>query len=180
MSTRRETVLDAAIDLLGTRGSRALTHRAVDEAAGVPAGSSSNYFRTREALLLGIAERLEERDRLDWAARDGAPTDPAALVDALAWFVTRAVGPDRARTRARLALLSEGGATPSVAEAVLRGHHRLRAAATDLATAAGLAAEDAPLLVDYLDGLVVHLLPGGTADPRPGIRRLVGALLAQP
>ena len=41
----------------GTAGLRALTHNRVDERAALPRGSTSNYFRTREALILGIVER---------------------------------------------------------------------------------------------------------------------------
>jgi len=37
--------------VLGESGSRGLTHRAVDSAAKVPPGTTSNYFRTRSALL---------------------------------------------------------------------------------------------------------------------------------
>jgi len=55
---RRETLLDAAIQVLGERGIRALTHRAVDAEAGVAAGSIANYFPTREALLEAIVERV--------------------------------------------------------------------------------------------------------------------------
>ncbi len=51
MGTRRDDLLDAAICVLGESGIRGLTHRAVDAAAGLPAGSASNLFRTRDALL---------------------------------------------------------------------------------------------------------------------------------
>jgi DNA-binding transcriptional regulator YbjK len=37
------------LKLLGTEGLRALTHARVDECAGIPKGSTSNYFRTRAA-----------------------------------------------------------------------------------------------------------------------------------
>ncbi|HEX5290102.1 MAG TPA: TetR family transcriptional regulator, partial [Streptosporangiaceae bacterium] len=46
MPNRRQTLLDAAIQVLGERGIRALTHRAVDAEAGVAAGSAANYFPT--------------------------------------------------------------------------------------------------------------------------------------
>lgn len=62
MSTRREQVLDAAVELLAVRGLRALTHRGVDETAGLPAGSASNHFRTRKALLHGVSAHLVARD----------------------------------------------------------------------------------------------------------------------
>ena len=35
--TRQAEILDAAIETLGTRGMRGLTHRAVDQVAGLPA-----------------------------------------------------------------------------------------------------------------------------------------------
>jgi DNA-binding transcriptional regulator YbjK len=38
-------VLEAAVVLLGTEGLRALAHARVDEQAGLPKGSTSNYFR---------------------------------------------------------------------------------------------------------------------------------------
>lgn len=58
---RRARIADAAIDILGTDGSRGLTHRAVDRRAQLPPGTSANYFPTRAALLEGVAERCFER-----------------------------------------------------------------------------------------------------------------------
>ena len=48
---RRNQILDAAIDILCDDGVGGLTHRQVDSRAGVPAGTTSNYFRTRQSLL---------------------------------------------------------------------------------------------------------------------------------
>jgi AcrR family transcriptional regulator len=59
---RRRDLADAAIEVLGNYGSRMLTHAKVDERAGMPDGTTSYYFRTRNALLLGIASRLDEHD----------------------------------------------------------------------------------------------------------------------
>ncbi|HEY5787928.1 MAG TPA: TetR family transcriptional regulator, partial [Microlunatus sp.] len=47
MASRREILLDAAIRVLGERGIKALTHRAVDVEAGLGVGSTTNYFPTR-------------------------------------------------------------------------------------------------------------------------------------
>ena len=69
---RRDEIADAALSVLGSEGSRGLTHRAVDEAAEIPAGSTSNYFRTREALLEAAARRHLELDM-----------PPAELLEAL-------------------------------------------------------------------------------------------------
>ncbi|MGX4734651.1 TetR/AcrR family transcriptional regulator [Kitasatospora griseola] len=58
---RRATLLDAAIEVLAEEGARGLTFRAVDQRAAVPAGTASNYFANRDALLTQCAERVYER-----------------------------------------------------------------------------------------------------------------------
>lgn len=181
MATKREQVLDAAIEVLGTGGSRALTHRAVDQAADLPPGSASNYFRTREALLCGIAERLEQRDHTDWEAlnRTLGPATVEHLIDGLAMFVTHATTTDRLRTQARLALFGESQAMPALQESVQRGHRRLRAWAVEMAASVGLTAADTGILVDYVDGAVIHRLTGAETGkhPRRSLDRLTRALL---
>src|ERR1700748_3081833 len=47
---------------------RGLTHRAVDRAAGLPPGTTSNYARTREALLRLALARIAELDLAEGAA----------------------------------------------------------------------------------------------------------------
>ncbi|MEW2633899.1 TetR family transcriptional regulator [Streptomyces sp. NPDC048389] len=59
---RAELIADTALALLAERGMRGLTHRAVDEAAGLPQGSTSNHARTRQALLEAAVRRLAERE----------------------------------------------------------------------------------------------------------------------
>ncbi|MCX4824814.1 TetR family transcriptional regulator [Streptomyces sp. NBC_01142] len=61
-TSRAELIADAALTLLAERGMRGLTHRAVDEAAGLPQGSTSNYARTRQALLEAAVRRQAERE----------------------------------------------------------------------------------------------------------------------
>ncbi|MFC4059194.1 TetR/AcrR family transcriptional regulator [Planomonospora corallina] len=57
---RRRALTDAAIGLLASSGVHGLTHRAVEKAAGLPPGTASNYFRSREELLVATAERIAE------------------------------------------------------------------------------------------------------------------------
>ncbi|MDI3403973.1 TetR/AcrR family transcriptional regulator [Streptomyces cavernicola] len=58
---RRTALLDAAIEVLAQEGSRGLTLRAVDKAAGVPTGTTTNYFANRAELLRQIMGRTKER-----------------------------------------------------------------------------------------------------------------------
>ncbi|GAA3156018.1 TetR/AcrR family transcriptional regulator [Planomonospora alba] len=78
-SQRAELVAETAITLLAERGMRGLTHRAVDEAAGLPPGSTSNLARTRSALLELALARLVELETEHFAASaaglPGAPPD---------------------------------------------------------------------------------------------------------
>ncbi|MGX7730300.1 TetR/AcrR family transcriptional regulator [Rhodococcus sp. 2H158] len=182
MTDKRAAVLDAAIDLLGREGLRGLTHRGADAAAGVPAGSTSNYFRTRRALLEGVLDRLVERDRADVAVLGGGnlPRTEEELVEMLAGYVMFATGPDAVRTRARFALFVEATASPSLRRSVQRRRDELRG--MGLAVLAALGSSDpvagARVLTDHLDGMILHRLTSDDADldPRDDLRRMVRAL----
>ncbi|MFC7719614.1 hypothetical protein [Nonomuraea recticatena] len=75
---RSETVAEAAITLLAERGMRGLTHRAVDELAGLPSGSTSNLARTRAALLELTLLRLTELEEYAFAPAIEAGGFPAS------------------------------------------------------------------------------------------------------
>ncbi|WP_144797771.1 TetR/AcrR family transcriptional regulator [Microbacterium paludicola] len=105
MTSIRQQVLDASVMLVGTEGIRALTHGRVDAAAGLPAGSTSNHFRTRAALISGVTAWIAEQERADADAPE--ITDRDELVDALTRMIEVESGPLIARTRARYALFLE-------------------------------------------------------------------------
>ncbi|MGW9447134.1 TetR/AcrR family transcriptional regulator, partial [Bacillus mobilis] len=108
MSQTRIRAVDAALTVLGTQGLHALTHGRVDAAAGLPKGSASNHFRTRAALVRGVVERLEEKDREIWATLyDVSLADDGHLTDALIGYVTDATTTHRVLTSARYALAVE-------------------------------------------------------------------------
>ncbi|GAA1943118.1 TetR/AcrR family transcriptional regulator [Amycolatopsis minnesotensis] len=58
---RRRALIDAAIEVLAREGARGLTFRAVDTEAGVPQGTASNYFPSRDDLFDQIGGRVHER-----------------------------------------------------------------------------------------------------------------------
>lgn len=70
---KREQILDASVQVFGTGGSAAVTHRAVAEAAQVPLGSTTYYFTDRDDLLLQTMAH----------AREAEAVRLAAIVDAL-------------------------------------------------------------------------------------------------
>lgn len=127
---RRQALTDAAIELLASSGAHGLTHRAVEKAAGLPPGTASNYFRSREALLVAAAERIVE---LHHADTDRAVEQPASLVDLLTESLLTAATTLRDRYLAIFELQLEAARRPALASAlaslqdtavlVTAGHH---------------------------------------------------------
>jgi AcrR family transcriptional regulator len=115
--SRRRAIADAGLTVLAREGSRGLTHRAVDVAAQVPTGTTSNYFRSRDALIEGLVERIGERlapTPQDLERRATAPPGPALFADYIRDIVRR-LTEDRDVTLALFELRLEGGRRPEVA-----------------------------------------------------------------
>lgn len=55
---RKQAILDGVIELLATRGLEGVTHRAVDQVAGLPQGSTTYYFPRKATLLVTAADHL--------------------------------------------------------------------------------------------------------------------------
>jgi AcrR family transcriptional regulator len=117
---RRNDICDAAIDVLGRSGSRGLTHLEVDRSAGLPTGTASAYYRTREALLHAIAGRITELDLADLTAMtEKACAEAGATpgITELAWIVMMAARePWLTRTKARFELALQAGRDPVLSE----------------------------------------------------------------
>lgn len=90
--TRRfshDEILDAAFDELATRGSSALSLRAVAAAVGVAPTALYTYFPSKKALMSGMVERLL-RDLQDKTSADAAAS-PREDLHALAAAVHRTI-----------------------------------------------------------------------------------------
>ncbi|MFB7887889.1 TetR/AcrR family transcriptional regulator [Cellulosimicrobium cellulans] len=176
----RDRALDAAVEVLGADGVRALSHARVDRRAGLPPGSTSNWFRTRRALLAGVVDRIAEQERADFdPGALPAITGVDALVDGLCAMTEAQSGPFAARTRARYALFLELSGDPELGEP-LREQRRAFEQWTERIVAAVGIADPVPAtraLMALGDGLLLHRL---TVDPgldlRPAIERAVRAL----
>jgi DNA-binding transcriptional regulator YbjK len=162
MSARAQRILDAAIQVVGTDGIRALTHRAVDAAAGLPTGSTSNLYRTRESLLHAMVGRMIETEFEGWdrLARSLRPTTTEELVDALVQLVEVLTGPMRALSIARFSLFLEAARDPALAAEVGRAADRVAQLTAEWLGRLGMrdARDHAPIVMAYLDGLIAHRL----------------------
>jgi DNA-binding transcriptional regulator YbjK len=113
---RRTALLDAAIDVLAAEGARGLTFRAVDARAGVPAGTSSNYFADRDDLLTQAGSRIHARlvpapETVDAAMR---PEPNRELVTELMKWLVRRITAERAGYLALLELRLEATRRPAL------------------------------------------------------------------
>ncbi|WP_076682774.1 TetR/AcrR family transcriptional regulator [Microbacterium sp. RU33B] len=159
---RRSALADAGIRVLAEEGARGLTHRAVDSAAGVPRGTASNYFPTRDQLIEALVDRIEERLTPDPEAIPHAATRPRdrALFADYVRDVVRRLAADPAVSLALFELRLEAARRPAVAEAL--GAWRQRSFQDDIAFTddAGLPAGRTEIALFHyaIDGLMLDRL----------------------
>jgi DNA-binding transcriptional regulator YbjK len=178
---RRAQLLDAAIDILADVGVGGLTHRQVDDRAGLPAGTTSNYFRTRQALLEATAARTVD---LHWRRVDALRAGVGPLTrDGVKTHLTRMISaPDekaRRYTLARFELFMEGTRRPELRPFLNELQTAAVKSATLIIEAAGFAPTSQQMeeLSRLLNGYVFSNLTiaDETDDPGGVVERLLRA-----
>ena len=180
MTPIKVRALEAAVELLGTEGLRSLTHARVDEQAGLAKGSTSNYFRTRAQLLVGVNDWIGEHDLAGADDITTAPQTPADLVEGLATGIEMLTGPHRVVTAARLTLFMEANHNPEIRTAVSQTRTVMeRSMMTVLARLGATDPYSAALaLMACSEGIILHRIARhDTTDPRPLLRVVVSAAL---
>ncbi|MET8388899.1 TetR/AcrR family transcriptional regulator [Streptosporangium canum] len=208
-SPRAEVVAEAAVTLLAARGMRGLTHRAVDEEAGLPPGSASNLARTRLALLELALERLTELEIAVFEPLAGAGRRVAteaglaeqvmpgvglteqvalgALAEMTARMLWAQLTVDRRRTVARYELALEATRRPELRKIYDEAGARFRALAVELLAAAGSAdpVRHGRQLVAFGEGVMFDAIAGAGTEPTPddlrrGVEELLRGMLGAP
>ena len=174
---RRAAIAAAALEVLEADGGRGLTHRAVDRRAGLPQGSTSNYFKTREALLTTALHHLVELEQpsvraMEALVPDGpyAPPEAARLVADLVrgWLTPGRSG----LALARYELFLEARRRPEFQLALDEVRREYLLLVEQLLPTAGCRDPHAhaPQLLALLDGLVLNqLLQPATELPDDGL-----------
>lgn len=184
---RRNQLADAGLTVLAAAGARGLTHRAVDAAAAVPAGTTSNYFRSRDDLLGALGERIFER-----LAPDEAVLAPLAnrersvdlVVDYVRYIVERLLA-QPSLTLALFELRLEATRRPGLNDVLNRTLERNFDLDVSFHVQAGLpgGVDEVRLLHFAIDGLMLDQLTPGTGrryDVDTTTAQLVHRLLHQP
>jgi DNA-binding transcriptional regulator YbjK len=160
---RRRELLDAALGVVADEGLRGLTHRAVDRRAGLPEGTCSAYLRTKQVLMLAVAEHVAatlaaDVDRLavELAECEGDADQAVVRTSALfeRWLEEREL------VLAKLELSLEAPRNAAVADVLSAWRSRLVAVVDTMLTRAGkphsLSRSEA--LVASFDGLLIAAL----------------------
>ena len=184
---RREQILEAALRIIGRSGRQAVTHRAVAEEAGVPLGSTTYYFDSRDDLLRQALEQVaasevERYGELGEELRNVKSGRELAdrLIDEL---VARAE--DRVAYIAEYELWLEAGRRPELREAAQNWCDAEQRSVAVAMEALGSAdpATDASLVVATIDGLGERVLAreddqaSAAEEFRPELRRLIERLV---
>ncbi|MGW9521618.1 TetR/AcrR family transcriptional regulator [Streptomyces diastaticus] len=184
--TRADRIADAALSLLAERGLRGLTHRAVDEAAGLPQGSTSNHARTRLALLRTVVRRQAERESpllAPPAGPDTAALRSEDLVEALAHALHQYLTGHRPLLVARYELALEATRRPELREIYDEAGRGFRDPLVALMRRLGSPEPErhALSLVAWCDGLMFSCIAGSYHASVPStdeLRRGVAELFA--
>jgi AcrR family transcriptional regulator len=157
-SARRERLLDAGLDLLGTAGSQGTSVRAVCRRAGLTTRYFYESFEDLDALLLAVFDRMiEELAAAVVHAIEAAPRDARATAHAAVDTGVRYLTDDP--RRARLAFVEALGSEPLMRrrlEAMRMFGGLLAARARDF--------YDAPPSADALVQVTATMLIGGIAE----------------
>ncbi|SEM42775.1 TetR/AcrR family transcriptional regulator [Rhodococcus maanshanensis] len=184
---RRARIADAALDIIATDGIRALTHRGIDRHLGLPAGSTSYYFRTKRELLVATVGHLTDRSRRAFADSQQEPPAPntgagiAEIANGIAAYVDGLLS-ERARDiRARYALTLEMVHDKQI-QAALAASLFSGERAVELTRTLGTAdpERDAADLIALLEGLVFDRTIGARAleGQETGTAESIAALAA--
>ncbi|MER8047484.1 TetR/AcrR family transcriptional regulator [Streptomyces sp. NPDC094032] len=188
--TRADRIGDAALDLLVERGMRGLTHRAVDERAGLPQGSTSNHARTRQALLETAVRRQVQREAAVLTPDElpSADAGPQALVDALALALHRYLTDHRTLLVSRYELALEATRRPELRAFFDAAGSVFHGPVTAMMAEAGSPAPErhALSLIAWCEGMMFscaagsfHAAAPGLAELRTGFDELLRGLLAR-
>ena len=166
----REDILRAALRLIGARGIGATTHRAIAEAAGVPAGTPTYYFGTldrllNEALLMFSREETARLHELAAAVEELDDPDDELLADLFSRAVADTHVGQPTLVLAQFELYLEAARSEEIHAAAASCIDAYRKLAETVLRASGRrrAEETAGRFVALCDGLGLHQL----ADPAP-------------
>ena len=167
---RRERILRATLTVIGRAGIGAVTHRSVAEEAGVPLGSLTYWFGTKDDLLREALRRFvaDEAERLRGvAAQLDADAGPADIAERYATVLEADADTTRPEQIAQFELYLEAARNPALRDIARESFRAYEEVAVAALRAAGVEDPErvAPLFVSLADGLGLRRMAAGSAPP---------------
>lgn len=168
---RKRQIIEAAADIIAREGPGKVTNRKVAEQAGVPLGSTTQYFKSvdelRRAGLSEVAQRLaRDYDEVFQVVAQGEGT-ACALAEAISDYLSR---PDRVLADASLGTAAIGD--PEVRDIAARTFEQFLAQCEPYMTA-----DRAKILFAFVEGAVINSCLMGVPYSKELIREAVSLIL---
>lgn len=182
---RRTKIADTAIKILAEEGARALSHRAIDRAADLPEGSTSNFFKSRKDILVAACDRIVDLDLSDLEHfshdADAARSLREEMERVASILVVMMAPRNQNRARARLELYLAATRDPAILQIFTSRWRRRFAEFTERRLIASTRNPPARTMEIYralLTGFLMRsaLEPGGVKDPNE-VRKMMTNLI---
>ncbi|MCP1539663.1 TetR/AcrR family transcriptional regulator [Methylorubrum extorquens] len=173
-AARREHILDAAESCFVRNGFHRTTMQDLAREASMSPGNIYRYFDSKEAVVLGLAERDRERGAVLVEAMERAGDKRAVLMGVLARFFLEI---SREAAVLRLDLWVEATRNPAIADLVERGDEEGRVWLTEMFDALKTSPECDPAalfdaIAPLMKGMIVSRALSPGYDARPAVAQL--------
>jgi DNA-binding transcriptional regulator YbjK len=176
-NARRLLLLQTTVRLIADEGIDAVSHRAVAATAGVPLGSTTYWFSSRQDMLREALEYFaaQEAETLDQHLSGvlGRRLSKRRLVDEFTAILVPQLGEQRWRTIAQYALVEEAARRPELGPACRRWTRAWEEALGEVFQSLGVGdpALEARMFLAMLDGLLLGQLAAPDPDPERSVIR---------
>lgn len=176
-NARRVLLLQTTLRLIADEGIDAVSHRSVAEAAGVPLGSTTYWFSSRQDMLSQALEyfaRLEiETLREHLGAVLGRRLSRKRLVDEFTDLIAPQLGQARWRTIAQYAFMNEAARQPELEPVCREWTAAWQEALAEVFDSLGAPDPEleARMFLAMLDGLLLEQLATPDEDPKKNVIR---------
>jgi AcrR family transcriptional regulator len=167
-SIRREQIVDAATDIIASRGIQHLSLSAIEAETGMSRGQLTYYFKAKEEILLAVFDRTVERMQERMAADESPECNHSDVQKLIASLLSRLLTKPIAADFAQLqySFLAQTRARPDFRARLADLYDQWRSHMASGFRDAGIAPEiDPRLLASFVQALLHGLVMQLQADP---------------
>lgn len=168
---RRQTIINAAADIIAREGSSKITNRRVAKEAGVPLGSTTQYFKSidelRHEALAEVARRIDHEYDEVFALTEEGSHNAAVIADFMNEYLS-----DPQRVRADAALYAAAIDDPHVEDITRRAFESFLDRCRPF-----MGEQQAKIFCAFMEGAVINSCFMGVPYDRETIQKAVSLIL---